>query len=401
MSMQENSIIDKVDVELLYEHVLKLEGVKHPINTPERLNEAADYIRNQFEKYCLTVTEHTFRLEEFDLTFRNIEGYFGNGEGAELLITSHYDTVYNSPGANDNGSGIAVMLEAARVLSEEKIISNIRFVCFTLEEFNAAYVLKLQNFAQELGITDKENRFLTFESRKKMSKYQKTMRKWMVKGKTSKEASNLAMETHDKFLLESDKKYLELLNKLVTKDNFTDWIGTGGLIGSGKWVEKAIKEKKKILGVINLETVGYTSNKSYSQNFPSKLFKLFPKYKANTRKMIGNFITIVGDKNSRKLVKAYSKQCKQKAINLAHIAIAVPFSFEIIARRAGDLLRSDHGPFWKENIPAIMLTDTANFRYPYYHTEADTIDKLDFDFIKKVCQAVIASTIDLTRSNEL
>ncbi len=56
-----------------------------------------------------------------------------------------------------------------------------------------------------------------------------------------------------------------------------------------------------------------------------------------------------------------------------------------------DTLRSDHAPFWRENIPALMITDTANFRYPYYHTKADTIDKLDFDFIKKITQVTIAT----------
>ena len=46
-----------------------------------------------------------------------------------------------------------------------------------------------------------------------------------------------------------------------------------------------------------------------------------------------------------------------------------------------------------------MITDTANFRYPYYHTEADTIDKLDFEFMKKITQATIATVLDLSEMN--
>ncbi|NHK30591.1 MAG: M28 family peptidase [Asgard group archaeon] len=398
MSMMKNSLINKVSLEHLYEHILKIEGVKHPINAPEKLNEAADYIKCQFEKYGLKTAEQTFKLEEFDLTFRNIEGYIGNGEGAELLITSHYDTVYTSPGANDNGSGIAVMLEAARVLAEEKNITNVRFVCFTLEEFNAAYVLLLQNHAYELGLTDKENRFLSYESRKKIIKYQRYLRKWMAKGKTSEEAIKFANDSLDKSLSESERKYIELFSNLIKKENYGDWVGKNALIGSGKWVEKAIRDKKKILGVINLECVGYTSNSKYTQIFPSFLFRLLPRYKTNTRKMIGNFIAVVGDKNSRKLVKTYCKNCKHKSIQLPYISAGVPLSFETIAKRASSLLRSDHAPFWKENIPAIMVTDTAEFRYPFYHTRADTIDKLNFDFIKKVCQAVIATTIEIMKT---
>jgi len=65
--------------------------------------------------------------------------------------------------------------------------------------------------------------------------------------------------------------------------------------------------------------------------------------------------------------------------------------------RARDLLRSDHAPFWREGIPGLMVTDTANFRYPFYHTQADTIDKLDFNFMTKACKATIATAIDYAR----
>ena len=44
-----------------------------------------------------------------------------------------------------------------------------------------------------------------------------------------------------------------------------------------------------------------------------------------------------------------------------------------------------------------MITDTASFRNPFYHTEADIIDKLDFDFMKKVTQATIATILELSK----
>ncbi|MHA2134210.1 MAG: M28 family peptidase [Candidatus Thorarchaeota archaeon] len=62
-----------------------------------------------------------------------------------------------------------------------------------------------------------------------------------------------------------------------------------------------------------------------------------------------------------------------------------------------DILRPDHAPFWREGIPALMLTDTANFRYPFYHTRADTIDKLDFDFLSQVCMATVATSLTAIR----
>ena len=64
-----------------------------------------------------------------------------------------------------------------------------------------------------------------------------------------------------------------------------------------------------------------------------------------------------------------------------------------IAESMPDTLRSDHAHFWKAGIPAVMLTDTAEFRNPFYHTPGDTIETLDFDFMKKVCEAVAATLV--------
>ncbi len=60
------------------------------------------------------------------------------------------------------------------------------------------------------------------------------------------------------------------------------------------------------------------------------------------------------------------------------------------------LLRFDHTPFWRDNIPAIMVIDASFLRKPFYHTEADTIDKLDFDFLSKFTQATVATAKELT-----
>ncbi|MFZ5475871.1 MAG: M28 family metallopeptidase [Myxococcota bacterium] len=49
-----------------------------------------------------------------------------------------------------------------------------------------------------------------------------------------------------------------------------------------------------------------------------------------------------------------------------------------------DLLRSDHAPFWEMGVPGVFLTDTTEFRNPRYHTEEDTVDTLDADFLGEV-----------------
>jgi len=49
---------------------------------------------------------------------------------------------------------------------------------------------------------------------------------------------------------------------------------------------------------------------------------------------------------------------------------------------------SDHWSFWQQQYPAIMITDTAMFRYPYYHTPLDTANRLDFAKMARVVDGV-------------
>jgi len=60
-----------------------------------------------------------------------------------------------------------------------------------------------------------------------------------------------------------------------------------------------------------------------------------------------------------------------------------------------DLLRSDHSPFWLFGAPAVMVTDTANFRNPNYHEPTDTLGTIDFAFATSVARWVLAATLIL------
>lgn len=396
--MVQENLIENVDIEKLYSHILKIEGVKHAIDTPEKLNEVADYIKDEFRSYGIEAAEQKFTIEDFDFTFRNIEAVIGEGDEPELLITSHYDTVPNAPGANDNGTGIAAMLEIARILSKEKLKMKIRFVSFTLEELNPANQLNARSKAQELGLTDETHRYQTYHTFKIMKKYSRLFYKQIAKGHSRKEAGEIAINTLEKQLTPEEREYFESRVKYYqTSESQLDWLGKLMVIGSKRWLEKALEEKKQIKGIINLETIGYTSKRKHAQRFPSFLFKLFPRYKVNIRKGFGNFIAIVGSKNSKDIVRIFRKKCKEKNIQLPYVAIRPPLEFNTIVKLARDLLRSDHAPFWQVGIPSIMLTDTAEFRYPYYHTHADTIDKLDFDFMTKVCKATILTIMELEK----
>jgi len=389
-------IVKQVDIERLYKHIAELEGVKHHEVDPEKLDETADYIKKELASYGLAVSEQKFSFDGIQQEFRNIEGVIGEGKKPEILITSHYDTVSTSPGADDNASAVAAMLEAARILAQQDIKEkNIRFISFTLEELHPVIESSLLRKSRELGLVDEDDRYLSHHTHLMMRQFDIEFHRCAGTGKSFAESSVLAFEKIKDELTEKETAFVKFMIEIL-KDvkTTTDWIGKTALIGSTKWVEQALKDKKDIIGVINLEMVAYTSTQDHSQKFPSKLFKLFPKYKVNLRKGIGNFIAVVGDKNSKSLANNFCEQCKNKAIDLPNMNIGLPVDFEFMANNARDLLKSDHAPFLRYGIPALMITDTANFRNPYYHTEADTIDKLDFNFMRKVCQATIACALD-------
>ncbi|MCG3259545.1 MAG: M28 family peptidase [Candidatus Heimdallarchaeota archaeon] len=392
--------IKKVDIERLYQHVLSVEGIKHPFVNPEKLNETADYIKSEFQKYGLSTNEQSFEIEGTDMTFRNIEGYIGDGSKSEILVTSHYDTVRNAPGANDNGSAIAAMLEAARVLASEENVGSVRFISFTLEELQPTLVQQYRDRGLELGIIDKDYRYTSHHSHKMIKKFFSKVSIKLSKGKPMLESWEKSFDEIKDDLTDSEKKYCEYIIESRSHITRTSWIGELGLVGSDYWVKKAIEDDKKIIGVINLETIGYTSKRKNSQFLPPLMHPiLFPTYKVKARKIIGDFISVVSDKNSKELGKLFCKKCKLDDIKLPYLWARIPLRFEKIAKWLSDTLRSDHAPFWRENIPALLITDTANFRYPYYHTEADTIDKLDFEFIKKITQATIATVLDRSEIN--
>ncbi len=56
----------------------------------------------------------------------------------------------------------------------------------------------------------------------------------------------------------------------------------------------------------------------------------------------------------------------------------------VVERISQNVLRSDHAPFWRAGIPAIMWTDTAEFRNPHYHRATDLPKTLDYEFLAAV-----------------
>jgi hypothetical protein len=175
-----------------------------------------------------------------------------------------------------------------------------------------------------------------------------------------------------------------------------DAFGQSFVLGSSAYADLIVQQKIPILGLINLETIGYTSDKPHSQSFaPGTSLDMFETFRIDSEIMKGDFVLVIGDDNSETLARSYFANAKQEDIDVPSVLISMPLKFEALKQSFPDLLRSDHAPFWKYDIPALMITDTANFRNPHYHTRSDTIDTLDFDFMVKVCQTTLATVIDM------
>ena len=368
-------------------------GEKHPIYSPERIEACADYILKEFENYELNTNVHEFEVEGFDYTFRNLEATIG-GSGPELLILSHYDTIRNAPGANDNGSAITVMLEAARVLSEHPPKGAVRFLSVNLEELNPVRVEKIREQSVKFGITDDEGRYTSWHTKRMLTRYSELFSKYWIGSTSYTEVSKRVIAELGDELRPHEREYLNFLGDEYKELTLVNWPGKTALMGSSAWVRDAPERAISVKGVLCLETMGYVSSKEDSQHFPKELdpdmFKIF---KTDSKLTIGDFLTIIGDCNSGLLAEALCGQCELDSIDLPYACLQGNFTFEQAAHVMPDILRSDHSPFWREGIPALLITDTANFRYPFYHTPADTIDKLDFDFLSKICKAVVATAL--------
>lgn len=118
----------------LKEHVEKLGGKFGIRNNPISLQMSLNYITDRLKSYGYVVKEQKYNVDTMQL--RNIEAEKrGTQKPDEIIILgAHYDSVFSSPGADDNGSGVASVLELARLFSEQKCKRTIRFVFFASEE---------------------------------------------------------------------------------------------------------------------------------------------------------------------------------------------------------------------------------------------------------------------------
>jgi peptidase M28-like protein len=118
----------------LRRHVAALEGVRHPTTAPERHRAARDYIAAELRALGLPV-----ELAPFTFRGRTHHNVVATAAGREprrphLLVGAHFDSTAHTPGADDNASGVAAMIECARLLAPRALAAAVEFVGLDLEE---------------------------------------------------------------------------------------------------------------------------------------------------------------------------------------------------------------------------------------------------------------------------
>jgi len=124
----------------------RISAERSPLSSPRHLAAVESYIEKEFESYGLSVESDTFTY--WGRGYRNVIGRLGAARSGPLIILgAHFDSVEGSPGADDNASGVAVLLEAARILSASRLRSQVLFCAFNLEELN---MIGSTHFAKKL-----------------------------------------------------------------------------------------------------------------------------------------------------------------------------------------------------------------------------------------------------------
>jgi len=262
------------------------------VHDPNQLRAAADWLESTLRD--LHDNAQRIEYEVHNITCANIEAERpGTTHPDEIVIIgAHYDSAPGTPGANDNGSGVAALLELARRFSDASPKRTLRFVCFVNEE---------PPFFQ-------------------------------------------------------------------TED-----------MGAMVYAHRCKQRHENIVAMISLETIGYYRDEPDSQNYPLGLGAIYPDR--------GNFIAFVSNLASRDLL--------QRAIGVFRQHATFPSHGGAIPAGVPGAAWSDHWAFWELGYPALMLTDTAPYRYPHYHQPTDTPDKIDYDRLSLLVDGLEAVVDDL------
>lgn len=261
-------------------HVLSEEIGERHHNQMEHLNRAADYIYEEFQAMGYVPAVRQFG----DQLYRNIvvELHGRDKRQEVIVIGAHYDTTWMTPGADDNASGVAGLLELAREFQGRRFSRTVRFIAFANEE--------------------------------------------------------------------------------------EPFYGTDDM-GSRVSARRSRDQGEPVIAMFSLEMLGYYSKEPGSQRYPDAIRPFYPER--------GDFIAFVSNLRSsammRRAVTYFREQQVFPSEGMAAPEWLVP-----------DIRRSDNAAYWHYGYPAVMITDTANYRNHNYHNVGDTHRSLDYESMARV-----------------
>jgi hypothetical protein len=155
-------------------------------------------------------------------------------------------------------------------------------------------------------------------------------------------------------------------------------------MGSLVYASRCKQRSENVVAMLSLETIGYYSDKIGSQRYPlPQLSSIYP--------LQGNFISFIGNVASGLLVR--------DAIASFRRHTKFPSEGTALPNEITGVSWSDQWSFWQQGYPGIMVTDTAPFRYPYYHTANDTPDKVNYESLARVVAGLEYAIADLSGVN--
>jgi len=151
-------------------------------------------------------------------------------------------------------------------------------------------------------------------------------------------------------------------------------------MGSLLYAKAALKRGDHIVAMLSLESLGIYSDAPGSQHYPKQIEGRFPS--------VGNFIAVVGNPASKDLVDLVSQGLSARS-SIAAQGAALPEDLPGVGW-------SDHWSFWQVRVPAVMVTDTAQYRDAHYHRPTDTAERLDYGRMARVVAGLESVIAELT-----
>ncbi len=314
-----------IDLEELYHLVKMLPAPRNRLHTPEAMERAEQMLMERFQWEGWITQRHPFHLTDVQsfldygtfstTTYPHLHGVNivalkpGQRNKEALVVIGHYDTVRDSPGADDNTASVAALLTLAHLLSSFECQQTIILVATDMEELGA------------LG---------------------------------------------------------------------------------GQCIAEELAQEYTLVGVINFETMSYTVSEPGSQQIPPGMGLLYRDQVRRIRQgnCRGDFTMIIYNQRIVQLATMFATLLQHLNASQQSLLFRNPTDLPV----CGGLLkylfppvrhfaRGDHAPFWERAIPALQITDTANFRNPHYHQASDTAETIDYHCVANIISATAATLV--------